>query len=102
MYSVNLFGSDPDLENDDCWTGDDFETLEAAQKFYENPFADADFAAYYMTGTAFITLTGPDVDLKRSNPGFKPAKKDDEWNREFAMQAGMMGGCDAYNAACGY
>ncbi len=27
---------------------------------------------------------------------------DEEWKQEIAMQAGMMGGCDAYNEVMGY
>tara|TARA_R110002096_G_scaffold257163_3_gene450485 strand:+ start:528 stop:761 length:234 start_codon:yes stop_codon:yes gene_type:complete len=26
----------------------------------------------------------------------------DEWRREIAMEAGMLGGCDAYNEVMGY
>ena len=29
-------------------------------------------------------------------------RSNDEWRREIAMQAGMAGGCDAYNDAMGY
>ncbi len=36
-YSVNLWGSHPDEENDDCWTGVDFETLEAARRWLDAP-----------------------------------------------------------------
>jgi hypothetical protein len=34
-YSVNLWGSNPDItDNDDCWTGDDFATREEAIRVY--------------------------------------------------------------------
>jgi len=103
MYSVNLWGSDPNEENDDCWTGQDFNTLSEAEAFYDNPFADAAFAQHFQRCSAFIELDGPNVHKQRPNPGFKPSPvNDDDWNREIAMQAGMMGGCDAYNDACGY
>lgn len=102
-YSVNLWGSDPSLDNDDCWTGEDFATLEEAEAFFNNPFTDAKYAQYYERCTAVIELDGPDVHRERNNPAFKPSKADDsDWQREHAMQAGMMGGCDAYNDAMGY
>ena len=97
MYSVELFGSDPAEENDDCWTGQDFPTLEEAEAFYNQPFSDPKYAQFYKNCTAFITLIGPEVNKKRKNPDFKPRKP--EIDSEFARQAGMMGGIDAYNDA---
>ena len=102
-FSVNLWGSDPALDNDDCWTGQDFDTLAEAEAFYANPFTDAKFAQYYERSTTVIELDGPGVHRERPNPAFVPSKADDsDWRREHAMQAGMMGGCEAYNDAMGY
>jgi len=102
MYAVNLFGSHPDEGNDDCWTGQDFSTEAEARQFYDNPFADPQFAQFYRTCTQYLQLTGPDLELVRLNPDFRPSKPDNEWRREAAMQAGMMGGTAAYNDAMEY
>lgn len=50
---------------------------------------------------AWIQLTGPEGELTRRNPRYIRETADD-WGQEFAMQAGMMGGCEAYNAAKGW
>lgn len=100
MYSVNLWCSKP-WTNDDCNTGDDFETLAEAEAVFANPTAH--FKASSLRYTAWFELTGPDVDKERQNPDYKVERSnDDEWRSEYAMQAGMMGGCDAYNDAYGY
>jgi hypothetical protein len=36
-FSINLWGSHPDDDNDDCWTGIDFETLDAAKAWLDAP-----------------------------------------------------------------
>ncbi len=33
-WSVNFYGSNPDAQNDDCWTGADFDTAEKAEEVY--------------------------------------------------------------------
>lgn len=86
MFSVNWWGSNPDLENDDCWTGQDFPTLEEALNFY-----NAEPSAYYFRCTEYIELDGPDIYQTRINPGFRPSKDDGEWEREIRMQAAMGG-----------
>lgn len=103
-FSVSLFGSHPDRDNDDCWTGDTFATEAEARACFDDPWAPGRFdEAYYSDGTAFITLDGPGVNEVRANPGYRPRRRNDrEWQREIAMQAGMMGGCIAYNEAMGY
>lgn len=77
MYSVNFYGSHPDLNNDDCWTGVDFELQSDARKFYSNPWQDAKFAQYFKAGTAYIELDGPDINIHYPNPGYKPARKNE-------------------------
>ncbi len=94
-YSVYEFGSHPDEDNDDCYAGEDFATIEEAR------------AAYLATpndrGVAYIMLDGPDVNEIRKNPSYrKPRRGNDEWQSEFAMQAGMAFGCQGYNDAMGY
>jgi hypothetical protein len=97
-YSVDYWGSHPDDDNDDCWTGEDFATLEEARARFA-----AEVPTYYRSSTAYVVLDGPGVHEERRNPGFKPAREvDSEWRREMAMEAGMAFGCDAYNDAMGY
>lgn len=103
-FSVELWGSDPDLGNDDCWTGDEFDTGAEAMAVFNNPWPHFETTpGYYSRDTAYVTFKGPGIEGKRVNPLFKPTKDDDsDWKREQAMQAGMMGGCDAYNDIMGY
>lgn len=108
-YAVNLWGSHPDAGNDDCWTGDEFDSLEEALSVYHNPFSY--FTREAPTGVAYIEIDGlTDDELKsrglercRKNPIHKPSRKDDrEWRSEMAHQAGMGLGIEAYNEAMGY
>jgi len=102
--SVNHWGSHPDLDNDDCYTGDEFDTIADAIKFYMECPSDSD--------VEYIEIDLPDETLKmyniercRKNPKFRPHKKDDDdddWKREIAMQAGMEMGIHAYNDHMGY
>ncbi len=98
-FSVDQWGSDPLAGNDDHWTGKDYDTFVEAEFAYNGKFDK---------GTAVITLTEqtPDclVELKkRNNPAFRPSNDDDSADRhERAMQAGMQGGCEAYNDEMGY
>ena len=97
-YSVNYYGSHPDLDNDDCFYGYDFDTLGAAlAKFQELPH-DASVEYIELDGAE-----GPNGDnLIRRNPSFRRSRDDGEWAREHAMQAGMAFGCDGYNDALFY
>jgi len=101
-WAVNLWGSDPDEENDDCWVGDGFATEEEARKVFEDPWNTFQ-KSYFSKGTHTIELDGPGVHETRLNPEFKGKEiGDDDWKREQAMQAGMGGGTDAYNDAMGF
>ena len=109
-YAVNLWGSHPDEDNDDCWTGDEFDSLEEALSVYHNPFSY--FKGENATSTAYIEIDGlTDDELKalgiercRKNPIHKPSRKDDdsEWRREMANEAGMLHGVEAYNEVMGF
>lgn len=111
MYSVNLWGSKP-WENDDCHTGDEFPTLEEARAVYLNPFPHfkgpgTQSGESYYSGELWVELVGPDVEEERCHSRGRKQKDDsgssDElWEREIAMEAGMLGGCQAYNEAMGY
>lgn len=109
MYSVNYWGSHPDEDNDDCWTGKDFDTLEAAMAAFN---AKPSEVIPHKPGrlsldleAAYIQIDGPDVNQIRKNPIHNPQPdddNDDDWKRECAMQAGMGLGIDAYNDEMGF
>lgn len=111
-FSVDLWGSNPDAGNDDCWTGLDFDSYEAAMACYANPGGffdprhDLDDTAYFelvrretfgADGSTEVTRLA-----KRKNPDFVPSYDDHAWRSEFAMQNGMVFGADGYNDAMGY
>jgi len=112
MYSVNLWGSHPDEDNDDCWTGSDFDTREEALDCYANPashFRPCDLRSVthieLARGTRDNNVDGVVTDKVRRLPKAKRAKRvddDREWQHEFANQAGMGLGVAAYNDAMGY
>ena len=103
-YWVNVWGSVPNTD-DDCWTGQDFATLEEAMAAYTTGAG----LTTHVTREAqvphnWLELDGPDVHLERQVvPGAtRPAARDDEWQHEAAMLAGMEGGCNAYNEVMGW
>jgi hypothetical protein len=102
-FSVLYWGSHPDLDNDDCWTGEDFDTLEEAMACFL-----ADPPDHTLRDTQYIELDGH-VDAKgnnliRLNPHFRSSRKDDfaDWKQEAAHQAGMAFGPDGYNDEMGW
>jgi hypothetical protein len=102
-YSVNLWGSDPDAGNDDCWTGVDFATREEAFAAFRNPWTHVNATYFRPADVAWIEVDGPDLHEKRRNPAYRPSRRtDDGWRQECAMQAGMGMGVEAYNDAMGY
>lgn len=114
QYTVTLWGSNPDeTDNDDCWTGDDFLTREAALECYRAVVMfPEDGLAEHMGrgGWAFVMIDGPDVHDVSANPdqpsvrrrARELAREDREWRSERAMQAGMAFGCDGYNDEMGW
>lgn len=107
-YTVNYWGSHPDEENDDCWTGEDYATREEAEAAYadDNPTYTNGRS---IGGWAYVEMDGPDVHKVRKNPAYNEARarreaeaEDRAWRREMAMEAGMAFGCDGYNDAMGY
>ncbi len=104
-YTVNFWGSNPDLENDDLWYALDFETKAEALATYSKPVEDIEGCPARDVG--YIEVDGPDVNECRKNPTFKESKRmgrqeDLDWQREIAMEAGMLHGCEAYNDEMGY
>jgi hypothetical protein len=101
-YCVNLWGSHPEDDNDDCWTGEEYSTKDEAVEVFTNLWEHFD-RDYYESSTAYVELYGPDVDEVWKNPGFDPRSlSDDDWINEIAMQAGMAFGCEGYNEIKGY
>jgi len=112
MYAINLWGSHPDDENDDCWTGVDVETREQAEAIFHAadpveaiaklPGVHANFYSYHYGDTTHVELDGPDVNKVRQVRKARKRADSGEWQRERAMQAGMAFGCDGYNDEMGW
>lgn len=103
-YSVNYWGSHPDADNDDCYTGEDYSTKEAALAAFNGEVQDPpNMPGYYIRCVAFIEIDGPDINEVRPNPSFKAERVDRTYEQqESAMQAGMAFGVHGYNDAMGY
>jgi len=111
-YFVGLYGSDPQSypKNDDCWTGQEYATLAEARHDFDNWFT----AFKNTTGTAFVQIDGPgvnevkqvltDSEIARRKRAVEREEQAEAraWQREIANEAGMLGGCDAYNDAMGF
>ncbi len=109
-YSLLFFITHPDLDNDDCMTGDDFETVtEARDALTAWPELHPKSEVYLCR---YVMIDGPDIHEVIANPHMDEraiAASDREerqyakqCRREAAMQAGMAGGCEAYNDAMGF
>ncbi len=126
-FSVNLWGSDPAEENDDCWMGIDFDSLETARRVFADPsvldtersvFDPLNLGLYRgflkemgSRSTIFIELCrntrhNNDTDCetlesRRLRPD-QPKRRDDSWRREVAREEGMLHGVSAYNEVMGW
>jgi hypothetical protein len=102
LFSVLHWGSHPDQDNDDCYSGEDFPTLSEAVAAF-NKSAPFDIAYIMIDGATEEQLSAHGVkESLRKNPAYsaKACRFEDNLARqERTMQAGMMGGCDAYNDA---
>lgn len=108
-YTVNFWASHPDQGNDDCLTGEDFTTEKAALDYFE----DSSKWGTYVIDCSHVELTAVESTLSagllsmttikvRTNPEYRaPRNSDDSYRQEIAMEAGMLGGCDAYNEVLG-
>ena len=113
-FSVNLWGSHPDEANDDCWTGIDFPTLEAAKAWLDAPHFGPPFFpnGYDSHDTACLQLVREcdedgvyveEIEV-RANPAYdsrraarERADDDGEWRRESQMQSAMEFGVHGWN-----
>lgn len=116
-FSVTLWGSNPDeTDNDDCWTGEDFATREEAIRVYREVVMFPDHSKLAQAcgprgSWEYVMIDGPeDTHEVTQNPD-RPscerqrrelARSDREWQRERAMEAGMLHGAEAYNDEMGY
>jgi len=106
-WAIDEWGSHPDEGNDDLWTGTEpFRADETDARAFFKGFSPTEGSS-----TMYLVLVKLDAEKSnvgdpvayRRNPGYRKTKDDlSDWNREIAMQAGMGGGCDAYNDAMGY
>jgi len=114
-YSVSLWGSNPDeTDNDDCWTENDFATREEAVDAFHTIVrpggASALSASCGPGGWEYVMLDGPDIHRVLPNPDVAACRRarrdraqaDHAWQRECAMEAGMLYGVDAYNEIMRY
>lgn len=98
---INLWGSHPDNNNDDCWCGVTVNSTAEAQAIVLNPALA--FSPSALRGTRFAEVVAPDGRHVVALIGYcTPGDDDTQWHREVAHQAGMAGGCGAYNDANGY
>ena len=88
-FSVLFWGSHPDEGNDDCYYGEDFETLsEALLAFHRDAPEEI----------AYVELDGPEIHLHHQSPKHKPAKDDQsDWRHEMRMEAAMLHGVAGWN-----
>lgn len=97
LYTVLYFGSHPDLDNDDCWQGFDFDSKDKAIEAYHVNPSDPSVRYIEIDGLEDSELESLKITRVRKNPLGKARMNDDEWKREAAMQAGMAFGCEGYN-----
>jgi hypothetical protein len=103
IIAVNHWGSHPDLENDDCYCGEDFTSeAEAVAYYHQDPGQEC--VEYIEIDIAEEDCIRLGIERCRKNPKFRPSFNEDtdEWRREQANEAGMLGGIHAYNDAMGY
>jgi hypothetical protein len=107
IYTVEIAGSpwDQNVEEDDVWTGEDFDTLGAAAMAYDEALKNvAEYGGHFVLLSECIGDGTRGKLLQESKiPGKRKRVHDDgDWRREHAHQAGMMHGAEAYNEAMGW
>lgn len=99
VYEVLFWGSHPDDDNDDCWSGSSFQNLDdATEEYWAASKRDGYFAELTQDGERIaVRQIVSDDEIRRDRE-----RADREWRREQAMEAGMLYGIDAYNDYMGY
>ena len=93
-YEVNEWGSHPNEGNDDCWNGNDFESLELARAAFKKKCEEV--------GDGCVELKGPDVHEVHDTGKRHTPEDSGSWQREMAMEAGMLHGVEAFNEVMGW
>lgn len=114
-YFVEHWGSHPDDDNDDCWSGEDYDTLDEARAAFNKAIKEGVgyVTAYIVLGISYGRNEAGVYEIDNlavvANPDHDPARRQREreasdraWRREIALEAGMAGGCDAYNEVMGW
>jgi len=111
-FYVNLWGSHPDEENDDCWTGVRFDTLDAAKQAASNPatFPWPSHCSSHDTAALQVTIEDEHTSaveevLVVMNPAFRPDPEAAEersgragpWRREMQREDAMLYGVEGWN-----
>jgi hypothetical protein len=101
--SVLYWGSHPDKDNDDCYSGQEYDTEKDAVAAYMVDPTDRSIE-YIEIDLCRADLIRLGITRCRKSGNFVPSKDTDdgEWKRENAMQAGMAFGVHGYNDAMGY
>lgn len=104
-FHVYTNKSDPTLMAIEAWTQPELETgLDGpvGQRYKElRALTDIDHSP--IDGFELIVDVGGDREEMTDTEGATPLRcDDDDWRREIAMEAGMLGGCEAYNEVMGY
>ena len=106
-YAVLEWGSHPEDDNDDCFTGFETRDLAEAKRMFEDSLS-ADSCAYVelwvrVDPDSEETVEDETIYILRENPHWTGKESDDsDWRQEIANEAGMLGGCDAYNEVMGW
>lgn len=98
-YTVSFWYGNPETpEGEDCCNSDkDFASLDEARECMMNPGKFCDAADW--AGCAWIMLDGPEInEVIFDKKLYNALRREERLSaNEGKMQAGMMGGCDAYN-----
>ena len=106
---MEVWGSHPDEDNDDCQTADDFDDKASATAVFLDPSKATTYLGRCVNERSSVWImlnrwnddgTWTHVDSRRLRADHTP-ESSGVWNSERAHQAGMMGGIDAYNDAIG-
>lgn len=95
--TIVIYTAEPTMVDGDEW---DIETLARESRddgaYIESQVCEQVRAGEVVPEGVFSYLDLSEVDTSEPEPD-----DDSDWRAELAMQAGMMGGCDAYNEAIG-
>tara|TARA_R110002110_G_scaffold26350_4_gene96952 strand:+ start:1686 stop:2090 length:405 start_codon:yes stop_codon:yes gene_type:complete len=114
-WEIGEHGSNPNDQNDDWNTSDEYESEDLARAAWNarkqtlNAIPKNEHKTQAHTTHFALHRPGGEIIEIIEDPRGSQALSDEEdrkfnadWNEEIAMQAGMMGGIQAYNDHCGY